>query len=105
MSTEGVFTYLATGVDDMRATSDKSKFFKISPVAADIFAYLRENSEVAETPWVFDKGYVSDDGRSTSASFWFGALSGWGKDELSISASRNEDGSWHIRHVIKRSSL
>jgi hypothetical protein len=89
----------------MRFTSDKSKFFQISPAAAEIFDYLRENPEVAEQSWEFDKGFVSGVGLHTytSADFWFGALSGWGKDKLTISASKNEDGSWQINHKIERS--
>ena len=86
----------------MRFINDEDSFWKCSPAAPRIMAYRRENPEVAKVPWAFEKAYVSDDGRSISASFWFGALSGWGKDELTINASRKEDGSWDIKHAIKR---
>ena len=89
----------------MGFTSDKSKFFQISPAAAEIFDYLHENPEVSEQSWEFEKGYVSENWPTTSADFWWGARSGWGKDKLTISASKNEDGSWNISHTIKRSSL
>ncbi|MEN6486359.1 MAG: hypothetical protein ABFD98_15900 [Syntrophobacteraceae bacterium] len=89
----------------MEFTSDESEFFRISPAAAEIFTHAHEDPELFNVPWVFDKGYVAYGGHSTYAVFWFGALSGWGKDELTVSASRNEDGTWHIKHTIKRSSL
>lgn len=87
----------------MPVISDKAKFFNISPqVAAEIFTYSRENTEVGIQQWEFEKAYISEDGHAVLASFWFGALAGWGKDKLTISASKNEDGSWNIKHEIKR---
>lgn len=82
---------------------DEDKFLKCSPTAAEIFAYRRENRELG-MHWGFVRGYISDNRRSMWAEFSCVALTGWGKDELTISASMNEDGSWHIKHKIKRAT-
>ena len=81
---------------------DENNFWKLSPAAAKIFAYRRDNPDVNTMPWGFDCGGVSDDRRSTWASFSCVALSGWGKDELTINALMNEDCSWQIKHAIKK---
>lgn len=82
---------------------DEDKFWRISPAAAaEIFAYLKENADTSVMPWGFDNGYVSGDRRSTNAIFSCVALSGWGKDELTISATLANDGSWQLKHAIKR---
>ncbi|MDD2388161.1 MAG: hypothetical protein PHP23_00285 [Desulfobacterales bacterium] len=81
---------------------DEDKFWKCSPAAAEIFAYRRENKNITAMPWGFDRGGISDDRRSTWACFSCVALSGWGKDELTISATMNEDNSWKITHAIKK---
>jgi hypothetical protein len=81
---------------------DEDKFWKQSPAASEIFAHRRNNPDINTMPWGFDRGFVSDDRRSTWAYFSCVALSGWGKDELTITASINEDGSWKISHEIKR---
>jgi len=86
----------------MRFINDEDSFWKWSPAASEIFSYRRENPELEAAPWTFEKGGVSDDFRSSWATFWHVVISGWGKDELTISASRDEAGSWHIKHVIKR---
>lgn len=80
---------------------DEDKFRKWSPAAAEIFAYRHEKQDVNTMPWGFERGGVSDDRRSTWASFSCVALSGWGKDELTISATMNEDSPWQITHAIK----
>ncbi|MDP1928912.1 MAG: hypothetical protein Q8K62_10425 [Thiobacillus sp.] len=83
---------------------NEDRFWQLSPAAAEIFAYLRENTEVAAMPWGFDSGGVSNDRRSTHANFSCGALSGWGKDELTVSAALADDGSWQLKHAIKRAA-
>jgi len=81
---------------------DEDKFWKSSPAAALIFAYRNENEDINTMPWGFDRGGISDDRRSTWASFSCVALSGWGKDMLTISATMTEDNSWQVTHTIKR---
>jgi hypothetical protein len=85
----------------LQSNLEEDKFWKSSPAAAEIFAYRRENPDVNVMPWGFDRGGVSYDHRSTWAIFSCVALSGWGKDELTISALMNEDSSWQIKHSIK----
>jgi hypothetical protein len=78
-------------------------FWQHSPAADQIFAYRRDNEEeLGSTAWGFDRGAVSDDGRSTWALFSHVALTGWGKDELVISASLQEDGNWEVTHRVTR---
>lgn len=84
--------------------SNEDGFWQLSPAAAEIFAYLKENAEVTLMPWGFDNGGVSNDRRSTHANFSCVALSGWGKDELTISAALASDGSWQMKHAIKRAA-
>jgi hypothetical protein len=83
---------------------NEDRFWQLSPVAAQIFAYLEENAEVAPMPWGFDTGVVANDRRSTHAYFSCVALSGWGKDKLTISAALTADGSWQLQHAIKRAA-
>ena len=80
---------------------DEDKFLQLSPAAAEVFAYLRENAEVSPMPWGFDRGGVSGDRRSTYALFSCVSMSGWGKDELTISAALASDGLWQLKHAIK----
>lgn len=82
----------------------EDKFWQLSPAASEIFAYLKENTEVALMPWGFDNGGVSNERNSTHANFSCIALSGWGKDELTISAVLSSDGSWKMTHAIKRAT-
>lgn len=81
---------------------DEGKFWQLSPAAAEIFEYLRENAEASSSPFGFDRGSVSADRRATHASFSCVAASGWGNDELTISANLTDDGSWQLNHSIKR---
>lgn len=83
---------------------NEDKFWQVSPAAAEIFAYLKESEDVALMPWGFDNGGVSNDRRSTYANFSCVALSGWGKDELTISAALASDGSWQLKHAIKNAA-
>jgi hypothetical protein len=80
---------------------DEHKFWQQSPAAVEIFAYLRENPEVSAMQWGFDHGDVSYDRRSTCAFFSCVSISGWGRDELTISANLCEDGTWRIKHAIE----
>jgi hypothetical protein len=84
--------------------SSKDKFWNFSPAAGKIFAYLRENIELASGPWGFESGSVACDRKSTHATFSYVALSGWGKDQLDISATMTENGVWRIKHTITRAA-
>jgi len=87
----------------VRARLNEDDFWKWSPAAEEIFAYRDENQDVNTMPWGFDHGGVSDDSRINWVSFSCTRLSG-NKDKLTISALKNEDGSWQIKHEIKRAS-
>jgi hypothetical protein len=90
--------------DALQAVPNEDKFWQLSPAAAEIFAYLKENADVPPMPWGFDNGSVSNDRRSTHANFSCVALSGWGKDELTILAALASDGSSQMKHAIKRAA-
>lgn len=82
--------------------TDESKFWQIAPAADLIFKYIDENSEISRSPWGFDNGNYSEDLSSVWASFSCVAVSGWGKDKLSISANKNSDGQWIMSHRVSR---
>jgi hypothetical protein len=83
---------------------NEDRFWQLSPAAAEVFAYLKENAETALMPWGFDNGGVSNDLRSTHANFSCVALSGWDKEKLTISAALTSDGSWQLKHAIKHAA-
>lgn len=87
-----------------KAIVDKGKFWQLSPAANDIFKYLDENAETSLVPWGFDSGDISEDLMSSSASFSFTSLAGWGQDKLRIQATLQADGSWALRHTITRAA-
>lgn len=88
----------------MLPTTDEHKFWQLTQAAAEIFKYRREHTETKDGPWGFDRGGVSDDKTSAYTLFSHVALTGWGKDELTISAKHQPDGSWKVSHVIKRAA-
>jgi len=79
----------------------EDQFWKMSPAAAEIFEYRRGQPDLAHA-WGFDRGGVSDDRRMTWADFSCVALTGYGRDELVISAVGQADDSWKLSHTIKR---
>ncbi len=79
----------------VRARLNEDDFWKWSPAAAEIFAYR----DKINTIWGFDHGGVSDNRNITWASFSCTGSLGY-KEELTISASKNDDGSWKIKHEI-----
>lgn len=83
-------------------TDDESKFWDISPAAAEIFGYLETNKEISESPWGFDRGMINRYFSISSANFSCRSTSGWGKNELVITAKKTEDGVWEISHSIVR---
>ena len=84
--------------------TDKSKFWDLSPAASEIFRYVEENPVISESPWGFDVGNVSDDNNSSYASFSCVAISGWGKDRLTVSASKQSNGAWLLSHRVERAT-
>lgn len=81
---------------------DEDRFWSASPAAAEIFEYRKNHPELQAMPWGFKSGNVAEDKQRTWATFECVSLSGWGKDELYISANRQPDGSWKLTHSIKR---
>ena len=79
---------------------NEDQFWLRSPAAAEIFEYQQSNSEFSYMG--FDSGGVSRDRRSTYAFFSGVALSGLGKDHVTVSASLADNGSWTLTHTIKR---
>jgi len=84
--------------------SDKSKFWQVAPAADEIFRYAKEAPEISQSPWGFDRGNMSDDLSRVWASFSCVAVSGWGKDILTITAEKHADGSWSLSHQVTRAA-
>ena len=83
---------------------DEHKFWQLVPCAAQIFKYAKEHPEVGQTPWGFDSGNCSGELDKVWASFSSGAVSGWGKDRLHISAAKQIDGTWQLSHQLARAT-
>jgi hypothetical protein len=81
---------------------DEDRFGGASPVAAEIFAYVRNDSELKSEQWAFHgkSGFVAD--RSTGAAFSHVSLTGWGEDKVFVTAVQQDDGTWSIGHRIER---
>jgi len=86
----------------MIPVTDEHNFWQLTDAAAAIFDYKQEHPDVKDGPWGFDKGNISDDRKSAWADFSHVAISGWGKDELTLSARKQPDGSWAVTHEITR---
>ena len=84
--------------------TDKSKFWQVAPGANEIFRYAKEAPEIAESPWGFDRGNMSEDLSKVWASFSCGSVSGWGKATLTITAEKQSDGSWSLSHQVTRAA-
>jgi hypothetical protein len=82
--------------------TDKSKFWQVAPAADEIFRYVREAPEISESPWGFDRGNMSDDLSKVWASFSCVAVSGLGNDTLSVTATKQPNGSWVFSHQVAR---
>lgn len=83
---------------------DKDKFWLIAPGANEIFSYVDETPEIAESPWGFDSGSMSDDLNSVWANFSCVSVSGWGNDKLLVAATMQTDGSWSLSHYVTRAT-
>ncbi len=83
---------------------DKSKFWQVAPAADEIFRYIKQAPEIAESPWGFDSGNMSEDLSTVWASFSCVAVSGWGNDSLSVTATKQADGSWLLSHRVTRAT-
>lgn len=83
----------------MNRITDELKFWQASSAAEEIFRYRRENPDVRDMPWGFDHGFISDDKTIVTAVFSCTSITGWGKDELHVSAKQS-DGKWVLSHTI-----
>ena len=83
---------------------DKGKFWQIALGANEIFSYVKTTPEIAESPWGFDSGSMSDDLTSVWASFSCVTVTGWGNDTLSVTGVKQPDGCWALSHHIKRAT-
>jgi hypothetical protein len=84
--------------------TDESKFWQLAPGAEEIFRYAKENPEISQSPWGFDRGNMSDDLSKVWASFSCTSVSGWGKDSMTVTASKQDDGSWCLSHQVARAA-
>ena len=83
---------------------DEHKFWQIMPCAAEIFRHVKEHPEIAQSSWGFDSGNCSEELDKVWASFSFGSASGWGKDKLHVSATKQPDGTWLVTHQVSRAT-
>jgi hypothetical protein len=81
----------------MRFVTDEHAFWNLTDAAEAIFKYHRETPALFGE---FDRGGVSTDGGAAYAQFSSVALSGWGNDELVISATKTTGGDWKVKHTI-----
>ena len=84
--------------------TDKSKFWQAAPAATEIFHYVEQEPEISQSPWGFDRGNMSDDLTKVWASFSCVSVNGWGKDTLSVTATKQSDGSWSLSHQVARAA-
>ena len=94
----GTETFMHTPIQD------EHKFWQLTPCAAEIFKYAKEHPEVAQAAWGFESGNYSEELDKVWASFSSGAISGWGKDRLHISAVKQPDGTWQLSHQLARAT-
>ena len=80
--------------------TEKRKFWQLAPAANEIFSYVQDEPEISQRPWGFDYGNISNDLSSVWASFSCVSVSGWGKDALTISATKQADGAWVLSHRV-----
>jgi hypothetical protein len=84
--------------------TDEGDFLQAAPAASEIFRYVRETPDISGSPWGFDRGNTSDDFTRVWANFSCVAVSGWGKDSLSVTAVKQPDGSWLLSHQVVRAA-
>ena len=83
---------------------DESKFWQVAPAANEIFRYVKDEPSIAASAWGFDSGNISKELDRVWASFSCVAVSGWGKDKLSVTAVKQPDGSWSLSHQVARAA-
>lgn len=83
----------------MEIITDEAKFFILYAAAENMREYIREQPDIAGSPWGFDRATLVD-GRA-NAEFSCVALSGWGRDRLTVSAVQDGEG-WVYSHSLHR---
>ncbi len=88
----------------MIPVTDEHKFWQLTSAAESIFAFHRYEipSLTGTSAWGFVRGNVSEDRADAYAAFSCRSASGWGDDELTISAKKQLDGSWNVSHTVRR---
>lgn len=84
--------------------TDKDKFWIQVPVADSIFSYVKETPEISSSPWGFDGGDFNKESQYAFAQFSCTSISGWGKDILTVTAKKQTDGSWLIKHHVTQAT-
>ena len=83
---------------------EKSKFWQIAPAANEIFSCVDSEPEISNSPWGFDSGNMTENLDKVWASFSCIAVSGWGNDKLTVTATKKTNDTWSILHSVTRAT-
>lgn len=86
----------------MTRVTDEGDFRAFYPSAMKIYEYIEKSQELSASPWGFDAATFSRDRTTTYAQFSCTSVSGWGKDQLIVTASEN-GGVFNFSHRVIRS--
>ncbi|EJK2412457.1 hypothetical protein NK604_003517 [Vibrio parahaemolyticus] len=81
----------------MNRITDEDNFRAFYDSALSIYNYI-DISE-SKSPWGFDAATFSDNGRSTHAQFSCKSVSGYGKNQLTVTAIKNGD-TFNLSHKV-----
>lgn len=84
----------------MNRVTDESDFRSFYHAAMKIYDYIEASQKLSLSPWGFDVATFSIDGTITHAHFSCTSDSGWGNDELIVTAIEN-NGSFILSHQVK----